>query len=142
MYGIIHLSAKRFQNEMKIMKYLNIPELLYFVIIIGLYGVLGWFLANKWLNLWQNISYEDSNTIELCCKLILKIGFWKTFEFQFIFGDLRALEFERVDGMFATFSYIFFALLFFPAPETDPKHHIMKTKYTNSRILRYFIIFI
>ena len=48
--------------------------------------------------------------IELCCKF--KVGFRKISEFQFTFGDLRALEFERVNGVFPTFySYIYFAIL-------------------------------
>ena len=44
------------------------------------------------------------------------------FEFQFFFGDLRALEFEWVYGMFPTFSsYIFFVLLFSPSARNQPK---------------------
>ena len=94
-----------------------------------------------------NISCEDSNTIQLCCKFISNVVFWKIFQFQFIFGDLRALEFERVDGMFPTFSsYIYFALLVSPSTKNQAKannfKHIMMTKYNKSRILRYFIIFI
>ena len=34
MYGILRLCSKRFQNEIKIMKYLNILDLLYFIIIM------------------------------------------------------------------------------------------------------------
>ena len=48
--------------------------------------------------------------IELCCKF--KVGFRKISEFQFTFGDLRALEFEQVNGVFPIFySYIYFAIL-------------------------------
>ena len=91
-----------------------------------------------------NISCEDSDTFHHCCKFILKVGFLKNFEFQFIFEDLRVLKFERVDGVFPTFSsYIYVSpFLFLPAPETNPKQHITTTKYNKSRILRYFMIFI
>ena len=95
--------------------------------------------SNGW-NCDINISCEDSNTIRLCCKFILKVEFWKNFQFKFIFGDLRALDLEFV---FPTFSsYIYVALLFLLAPETKPKQHTMMKKYTKSRILRHFINFI
>ena len=103
--------------------------------------------SNGW-NCDINISCEDSNTIELCCKFIFKVGFRKHFEFQFTFGDLRALEFERVDGVFPNlfFSVYFSPFLFLPAPETKPKQNIMMTKYNKSRILHevfhsfYFVL--
>ena len=44
------------------------------------------------------------------------------FEFQFIFRDLCALEFQRVDGVFPTFpSYIYFALPVSPSGGNQPK---------------------
>ena len=65
------------------------------------------------------------------------------FEFQFIFGDLQALEFKWVDGMFPNFSsYVYILSFFLPVPETNPKHHIMKTKYNKWRKLSYLITFI
>ena len=46
MCGILHLCSKRFQNEIKIMKYLNILDLLYFVTIMCLkLFVLVWLLV-------------------------------------------------------------------------------------------------
>ena len=42
MYGILPLCLKRFQNEIKIMKYLNILDLLYFVVVMSCFD---WFLA-------------------------------------------------------------------------------------------------
>ena len=39
MYGILRLCSKRFQNEIKIMKYHNILDLLYFVIIMCCFGL-------------------------------------------------------------------------------------------------------
>ena len=78
-------------------------------------------ITNGWI-CDSNISCDDSNTIEFCHKFILKVGLQKIFQFQFIFGDLRALEFERVDGMFPTFSsYIFSVLLFSPSARNQPK---------------------
>ena len=45
MYGILHLCSKRFQNEIKIMKYLSILDLLYFVVVM----CCGHYLAEFWL---------------------------------------------------------------------------------------------
>ena len=39
MYGILCLCSKRFQNEIKIMKYLNILDLLYFVVVMCCFGL-------------------------------------------------------------------------------------------------------
>ena len=61
-------------------------------------------------------------TLHLCSKFTLKVGFLKIFEFQFIFEDLRALEFERVDTVFPTFSsYIYITLLVSPSARNQPK---------------------
>ena len=82
-----------------------------------------------------NISCEDSNTIQLCCKFILKVGFEKIIEFQYIFRDLRAC--------FQPFLLIYILpFLFLPAAETNPKQHITMTNNKKSRILRHFMIFI
>ena len=47
MYGILHLCSKRFQNEIKIMKYLNILDLLYFVISMCCFGLVSGAGGNK-----------------------------------------------------------------------------------------------
>ena len=47
MYGILRLCSKRFQNEIKIMKYLNILDLLYFVIVICCFGLVSVAGRNK-----------------------------------------------------------------------------------------------
>ena len=39
MYGILRLCSKLFQNEIIIMKYLNILELLYFVVVMCCCGL-------------------------------------------------------------------------------------------------------
>ena len=46
-YGIFHLCSKRFQNEIKIMKYLNTLDLLYFVIIMCCFGLVSGAERNK-----------------------------------------------------------------------------------------------
>ena len=47
MYGILRLCSKRFQNEIKIMKYLNILDLLLFVIVMCCFGLVSGAGRNK-----------------------------------------------------------------------------------------------
>ena len=79
-------------------------------------------------------------------KIILKVRFRNVFEFQFIFGDLRALEFERFNGVFPTFSsYTFFALFFFsqrqkPTQYTHNDGKIQQLKDIEVSHNTYFIL--
>ena len=47
MYGVLLLCSKHFQNEIKIMKYLNILDLLYFVVIMCCFGLVSGAGRNK-----------------------------------------------------------------------------------------------
>ena len=99
-----------------------------------------WRLVYKWLRLWRQYFVWGFKYNSTLLQIILKVGFRKIFKFQFIFGDLRALEFERVDGVFPTFSsYIHIALLVSPSGRNQPK-----TTHNNDKIQikRYFMIFI
>ena len=46
MYGVLRLCSKRFQNEIKIMKYLNILDL-YFVVVMCCFGLVSGAGKNK-----------------------------------------------------------------------------------------------
>ena len=47
MYGILLLCSKSFQNEIKIMKYLNILDLLYFGVVMCCFGLISGAGRNK-----------------------------------------------------------------------------------------------
>ena len=82
----------------------------------------------------SNILCDDSNTTELCCKFIFMVGFWKMFEFQLIFGDLRALEFEGVDGQHVSNLFLKYSCHLFYSPTTRNQP---KTPHNDDKIHQF-----
>ena len=91
MYGILRLCSKRFQNEIKIIKYLNIVDLLYFVIIMCLkLFVLTWFLAlretRRTKYIWEEKVWKHAiDPLELNARKSPKINWnWKFFSKSYL----------------------------------------------------------
>ena len=89
-------------------------------------------LAYKWLICNSNISCEDTNTIHLCCKFILKVGFWKILNFNLFLEIYERYSSRESMTFFQSFLIYISPFWFLPAPETKPKQHIMMTNYNKS----------
>ena len=102
-----------------------------------------WRLVYKWLGLWHQYFVwgfkYDSSLLQIYLEGRISKNFWILIYFwRFTSIRVRAGRW-RVSNLF--FLYIS-PLLFLPAPEINPKQEITTTKYSKSRILKYFMIFI
>ena len=63
--------SKRFQNEIKIMKYLNIPDSLYFVVVMCCFGLVSGAGRNKKVDIYATLNAYQSRTVDTSARITI-----------------------------------------------------------------------